>query len=234
MKKNPIEQLRFLQGELDQDLLDSDAYSKEEIQALIRQEGPRPKVIPFQQFFGFAAAAAVILVTASVLWTFTTNEPIDHLKLSHNNVEDDKVRLKRKGNFDNIFVVAQRGARQFKLKEGDRLIQGDQLGFFYSTDEPGYLAVFALTEDSEVTLLFPAGKKSSDPITVGNQVPIPDGAVIDQGKGCEWILGVFSDTPLDTDPMIGVFKNASRGKNCELVVPEISDTRSIRVFPVGF
>ncbi|MBL8955353.1 MAG: DUF4384 domain-containing protein [Myxococcaceae bacterium] len=93
-------------------------------------------------------------------------------------------------------LAVQRGGQQFLAPSGARLQKGDQLGFFYSSDRDGYLTVFYADAVGAPVRIFPARGDASAKIAAGEKVRLSDGAVLDDGSGCEWAIGVFTPAPL--------------------------------------
>ena len=103
-----------------------------------------------------------------------------------------------------------------------------------SSERNGYLAVFSSDNREEVALLYPAGGLSSAPILSGYKSPLVDGAVVGEGQGCEWLVAVFSDTPLKVKDMTRAIKTAQRAMKddtCELKVV-VKNARNVRILPV--
>ncbi|MCP4675519.1 MAG: DUF4384 domain-containing protein [Deltaproteobacteria bacterium] len=168
-----------------------------------------------------AAAVLVVGLAAVYFWQPSKEHPYD-----------PGSKLAIKGSADNLFVAVQRGPSQFTARPFDRLEEGDQLGLFYSAETPGYLAVFSLDGEGEASLLYPAEGIKSAAIAANERVPLSDGATVSQGSGCEWIVAVFSHLPLPVDKTAETIRQATRNiKECHLEL-EISNARTIHVFPV--
>ena len=171
-----------------------------------------------------AAASALLVVTAGLLLT------------PPQGVERDTAPgagMVPKGGGDQLAVAVQRGTHRFTARPGDRLLEGDRIGLFYSAAEDGHLAVIHLDQSGATTLLFPAGRESSAAIRAGTEQPLPDGGVVEGGAGCEWLIAVFSEQPLALPAMTGPIAAAGRaGPGCGSLRIEIPDARRVRVFPV--
>ena len=76
------------------------------------------------------------------------------------------------------------------------LAAGDRLGLAFS-GPVGHLRVFAASADGVAALHPLAG--ASTAIAAGEDVPLPAGAVLTPGEDCEWIVGLFSSTPIPLD-----------------------------------
>jgi hypothetical protein len=132
-----------------------------------------------------------------------------------------------KGMDDRLEVAAQRGEERFRLRPNDSIRAGDRLGFFYSARSPGYLAVISVDDEGVFSILQP-----STHIQIGEEVPLPNGAVADEGTGCEWIVAVFSEASIPIGELRKQIESAPRtAESCELV-PAISRARSVRVIPL--
>jgi len=140
--------------------------------------------------------------------------------------------LTLKGPEDLLAVAVQRGDRRFTAQPGDRLLPGDRIGLFYTAAADGYLLVLHLDEQGQRTLLFPAGGTRSGRISAGAAVPLPDGGVVEDGSGCEFLIAVFSEQPLAAAELNRQLAAAERsGPGCRLRV-DLPDARTVHVFPV--
>jgi hypothetical protein len=145
---------------------------------------------------------------------------------------EEQPSLTPKGMDDRVEVAAQRGPDRFRLGANERLAAGDRLGFFYSAERPGHLMLLAVDEEGTVTTLHPGQGELSAPIQAGQDVSLPDGAVADEGRGCEWIVAVFSDRPLTVRDVHQRIQSAPRGTTDCTLEPRILDARSVRVLPL--
>jgi hypothetical protein len=98
-----------------------------------------------------------------------------------------------------LHVAAERSGHTFRVVDGSVLQTGDQLGFFYTAERPGYLMILYADEEGEIIRLYPALKPHSAAAAEGKNIRIPDGAELSPGEGCEWVVGLFSDRPLTGD-----------------------------------
>ena len=176
------------------------------------------KSLSFSNRFIPIAATAVLLVVVS-LTIFS-------------NIENDKQfgNLSVKGSGDTFFVAVKRGVSKFLAKPLEKLEQGDKLVFFYSSNASGYLAVFNLDMNSKVTLIYPSKGTSSIKVNSGNEVSLPDGGIVEQGSGCEWLISVFSEEPLLIDDLKSKIADSAKNiKGCyfDLTIPK---TRTVQVF----
>jgi len=57
----------------------------------------------------------------------------------------------------------------------------------------------------------------------GREVRIPDGAVVGEGNGCEWVIGFWSDEPLlEGAAKTAVARMLAAREGCSLGAPELS------------
>jgi hypothetical protein len=139
--------------------------------------------------------------------------------------------LSVKGDSDGLFVAVQRGVSQYTLQPMDTLRAGDVIGLFYSAKTEGYLAVFGLDSRRDITLLYPSNHSRSARIPPADRAPLSDGATVKGGKGCEWLVGVFSDAPLDLNEVAETLRQGTNGRErCDLLV-RIPGARSVQVVP---
>jgi hypothetical protein len=183
---------------------------------------PKPRVHAISKKYALIAAAAVLIagiaavLTISRPWS-TGPKPGEGLVV--------------KGPADRLQIAVQRDEVQFTARPLDRLLEGDRLGLFYSADKAGYLAVIDMDDEGQTTILYPSGSPQSAPMAAGVTVPIPDGAIVRDGEGCEWVVAVFSDKPLSTAFLKESIGRANLSRQtCELEI-DIPGTRQIRILP---
>ncbi len=169
------------------------------------------------------AATILVVLVAGLLW---------QLKLT----ESETSSLVVKGDDDELHVAVERQGSRFVLRPGSKLKTNDVLGFFYSTDTAGYLAVFNLDNAGVPELLYPAGQTQSASVEPGLKVPLPDGGVVQAGQVREWFIAVFSDEPLvlrDVAEIIAARKRAStKSETFESSLKiNINGARSVRIIP---
>jgi hypothetical protein len=127
-----------------------------------------------------------------------------------------------------LHVAAERSGHTFRVQDGSILQTGDQLGFFYTAERPGYLMILYADEEGEIVRLFPALKPQSAIAAEGKNIRIPDGAELSPGEGCEWVLGLFSDQPFTGDQAReAVGRMLGERKGCRL------DASSAKLHGVG-
>jgi len=111
--------------------------------------------------------------------------------------EEERI-LRPKGTWQ-LHVAAERSGHTFRVQNGSILQTGDQLGFFYTAERPGYLMILYADEEGEIIRLFPALEPQSAIADEGKNIRVPDGAKLSPGEGCEWVVGLFSDQPITGD-----------------------------------
>ncbi len=136
-----------------------------------------------------------------------------------------KPQLVMKGAPITLKIAVERGAHRFTATPGARLDAGDRLGFFYSSAQPGYLAVFNRDQSGQVVPLFPHLPQSAK-VAAGSSVPLPDGATVERGSGCEWFVAVFSKAPRSMEMLRKKVQAAQAGPECKLTLP-IDDAQAI-------
>jgi hypothetical protein len=149
-----------------------------------------------------AAAALLLCVVAVGLFLFLRSEgPGPEFRI--------------KGPFQ-IHVAVQRGEQRFVAASGDRFEAGDVLGFFYTAPEDGYLSVLFIDSRENITRVFPG--RIPGRVRPGVERPLPDGAVLEPGEGCEWIVGFFSREPADLEELEALLRRAvqDRRPDCTL------------------
>ncbi len=157
------------------------------------------------------ALAAVLVLTVTGQWTTPTAPPI-HLTPKGAPVAEPPAAPD-----DILHVAAEREGKRWRLRNGETVRAGDALGFFYTAESPGWLLLSHVDEAGETTALYPARGQASGQIAPGAEVPLADGAVLAQGDGCEWLVAVFTDTPLTRRDVDQALAKAAREANgCEL------------------
>ena len=146
---------------------------------------------PAARWWGLLAAAAAIVVTVTTLALSESQE--DPLVPKG----PDLVEIGAVHTSDAIHLGVLRDGVTFRAVSGDALRTGDLVRFFYSAESAGYVALFHLSADREVATLYPAEERSSAPIAAGREVALDSGATLEGDDACEWVIGVFSDAPLD-------------------------------------
>ncbi len=166
------------------------------------------------------AAAAVLVFGLAVYFT---------LAPSH---EEKAFPLRIKGFEDRISVVVQRGTKQFVLAPLDKLQKGDRLAITYSANRAGFLLIVSRDTEGRATLLYPTTGTESAPISADENIPLKEGGFVEQGTGCEWVIAVFSDEPLDVGRVLrAVEESRKNSKECGIETT-IPGARSVRITPV--
>ena len=183
----------------------------------------QPRIrIALRPYFWIVAATAV-LVLAVVVFRSASRQ-----------AAHPEAALSIKGTADLLDVAVKRGAAEFTARPLDRLAEGDKLGFFYSSTRDGFLAVFNIDNDNSVTRLYPALEAHSASIGQASHTPLPDGAFVRDGLGCEWIVAVFSDKALDLEKISELLRGADTTDSpatCPLTV-HVPGARTVVVLPL--
>jgi hypothetical protein len=181
-----------------------------------RGEERRIPPFPWRSSIGLLAAAAAVLVGLRVYAPSAES--------------GESLRPKGADRFD---VAVQRGQDRFRLAAHAKVLPGDQLGFFYSSSTKGHLAILSVDAAGSVDVLHPSNSASSTQIEAGVHVPLPDGAIASGGSGCEWIVGVFSDAPIDIRQLRSILKSSPRSTaDCNLD-PHVPSARAVQTIPVA-
>lgn len=181
-----------------------------------------PVIIPSarNRYLRLGAVAAILVVALSVFFFNLLNGP------QHN--EEDQFLIK--GATDRLYVGINRKNRVFRAARLQQLKRGDRLGFFYSSEKAGYLAVLNRDGQGKVSVLYPPKGDISGAVEKGEDISISDGAVVEEGARCEWIVGVFSDTPLYLDMVSKKIENGTVNGQCNLDL-QIEKARTISILP---
>lgn len=184
-----------------------------------------------------AAAALALIVSAAAiaLWNpnrLTTDPHRETSSEAQPSVALSEHRFKVKGFEDTFLVAVRRGERvNVATQEINHLKTGDQLGMFYSALNPGYLMVVNIDQAGRTSILYPAGQRRSAAIAAGENRSLADGAVVNEGTGCEWITAIFSDAPLEIATVKAAIETSQkRDNNCTLDV-SIPKARTVKIVP---
>ncbi len=115
--------------------------------------------------------------------------------------------LRAKGGFS-LHIAAKRAAQVFRIQDGDRLQDGDQLGFFYTSQQRGFFTLFHLDEVGVITRLVPAASETMLALDPATQAALPDGAILSAGTGCEWLVGFYAQQAIPYQRMIDSLKTS--------------------------
>jgi hypothetical protein len=185
---------------------------------------PAPRPSGFVPRLAWIAACLIALVAGGLsVWVYLSRE--------REPVPSEGFLLK--GGADTMVLAVQRGNTRFTARPGDRLEEGDRLGFFYSAMSAGHLAVIDLTASGESTVLFPQGSQSSSPIPPGERLALPDNGTVGKVESCEWLVAIFSDRPLplsDLKERLSAEVKAA-GPGCKLE-PKVPGARTVWAFPL--
>jgi hypothetical protein len=122
-------------------------------------------------------------------------------------------------------VHVKRGERVFPLHDGDALAPGDQLGFVYTLAQPGYVVVFGIDDTGAITRYFPAAGAGAAHLAAAGRAQLPVGIELDQHRGTERIVALFSDRQIDDASARGAltaaFERARRSERDLSAMPRV-------------
>lgn len=183
------------------------------------EAGPLAPLLKFPRLVRIVAAPVLALAAALIAFVWTGRGPDD--------------RLTPKGSAWSLELAVQRGGQQFRAPSGATLRTGDQLGLFYSAGSDGWLTVLYADDHGEPTRIFPAREQGSAKIAAGKNLPLRDGAVLGEGQGCEWVIGVFTKAPLSAARSAELVKQmVSSRHGCTLSSPPAEAHAETRVVVV--
>jgi len=108
--------------------------------------------------------------------------------------DPNAVRLKGGARLE-LFV--KRGSAAVPLRDGAALAPGDRVGFVYSLPAPRHLLLLGIDDTGAITRYFPADGHASAALPAGARVQLPVAVELDQHRGQERIVALFSTEPLD-------------------------------------
>jgi hypothetical protein len=178
-----------------------------------------PTLLSFPRYMpALAASLTLAVIGGTVLFAMNADRPLR-----------PRGDPERKDTRDDLTILVKRGGELLPSGAADRLEVGDHVGFFYSSDRPGYLMIIH-RDEVEVSVLDPAEAKQSRRIEAMDGARL-GGAEITPGKSCEWFIGVFSDEPLESrDVRAAVARSVSRQGDCALEVA-VPGARAVAVHP---
>ncbi len=164
--------------------------------------------------FRFLAPIAALGLLLGSLWLtniFFEEQPGEHVQ-------------RIKGAFK-LQVAVQRVEDRFVARSGDEFQSGDALGFFYSSAKDGFLSVIFYDAQGNQEKVFPTEQKGAAAVKAGVEVALPDGAVVEDGQGCEWIVALFAEAKFDPGSLSLQIQEAARaaGPGCRLSLQKIVD-----------
>lgn len=172
-----------------------------------------------QNGFTLAAALATVLVLSVGTYTHFAAQPASDV-------------LVLKGQGDQLAVAVSRAGRKFALRPFDKVEAGDQLGFFYTAAKPGYFGLVAVDRRGDRSILLPTPGEALRKIDAATQKPLLDGAIVEQGTGCEWLLAVFANEAFGQQELEQALQPLRlHEKDCRAEI-EIEWARTIVVFPL--
>jgi hypothetical protein len=130
-----------------------------------------------------------------------------------------------------LFVAVERQGTRYTLHPQGQLKVGDRIGLFYSAKRDGYLSVLALDQKGAVTRIYPSKGSKSAFVPKADRTSLSTGALVQEGKGCEWLVAVFSDKPLDLDTLARAIRKAKHAeRSCGLAL-KFAGARTVFILP---
>ncbi|MBN1961413.1 MAG: DUF4384 domain-containing protein [Deltaproteobacteria bacterium] len=173
----------------------------------------------------FACGVILLVLSATTLLS-------DLLDSGLNLITSNTPNIIYKGLNEKLYVAIERMGKRFRLTKGERLCNGDRVGFFYSASTPAYLALLSVSANGESTILFPREDEQSRAIAAGEEIALPVNGIFERKSRCEWIIGVFSTTPQQLITLISIAKQAAlqASADCDIAY-KISDARIVIIKP---
>ena len=158
---------------------------------------------------GVAAAAAAFL-----LWLKPPEPPSD---------------ARVKGGFS-LTVALERGSLRSIAAPGAALLAGDVLGFFTSAPKDGRVLLLFADAVGKVSRISAA--VGGTPVSRGPNKPFPDGAVLEAGRGCEWIVAFFDAGTIDESKATLALRAAVGRANADCALPPLDFNGTTATFPM--
>lgn len=124
-----------------------------------------------------------------------------------------------------LHVGIKRGDRVLRRKAGSVFHTGDELGFFYTAPQPGYLSIVFVDSSGAEAILFPRTGSKAASVPAGSEVRLDAGGQLTATMDCEWVVGAYSEAPFDSRLPIDAIQSATGtlGRDCALDVDETLD-----------
>lgn len=176
-----------------------------------------------------ATGLAGALLAAAAVWLLAVRPAVPEAPVAPGGTPsavDGGSGLVVKGERDRILVAAKRGTTSFRVQPGDQLKTGDVVGLFYSAEAAGHVGVWHLDGQLQPTRVLQTA------VEPGVEVALPNNAIMSEGEGCEWFVGVFSADPLAAANVEAQLRAARlQPSTCDLRAT-VAGARSVRVVPV--
>lgn len=95
-------------------------------------------------------------------------------------------------------LVSKRGEQQFKVNEDEILQENDALRFVLFTGEAGFIYVFSMDTEGDVSPFYPDSYPNNDPLPMFLDGPgrheLPGSVILDDNLGYEYFVVAFSDS----------------------------------------
>ena len=182
----------------------------------------RKKIVTLAVSF---AAAAMLVIGLMSFWPEHRMETSD---------------ISYKGSFA-FSAVVKRNHNQFKLQSGSTLQKNDALRFVVQTGGVGYVYIFDLDANGNITSLYPFGDTESNlpaiAIASAGQHTLDDSIVLDDSTGVEHLVAVFSQTPFNTGlinaQMAKMMVQGNKEHGDSLKMPDIGLPQQLKNASVG-
>ncbi|MDX2022326.1 MAG: DUF4384 domain-containing protein [Deltaproteobacteria bacterium] len=115
--------------------------------------------------------------------------------------------VRTKGSFA-LTVVCKRGDSMFTIADGQSVQAGDRLRFEYTQAQPGFLMVFSVDDAGQIFPYYDEASLHSVPVQAGNQVALPGSVELDDHKGFERVVALWSAVPLSGEAVRGAVTQA--------------------------
>ncbi len=120
--------------------------------------------------------------------------------------------------------------RSLAAVSGQRLEDADQLRLSYSAKRSGRLSLVWVDGAGSVTVLRPGELAPSAEISAGEDRPLEPALRVTPGTGCEWLVAVFSDQPLQPEYLTLALQHAPRpAEACSLELADLPGARHVEV-----
>lgn len=111
---------------------------------------------------------------------------------------EDAVRIKGEA----LHVYFERAGAAPEPVTPDLLLRaGDRLRFAYAAPSPGWITILDKDGTGQVSVFYPFHAQGGAPIQAGSADPLPGTIALDDARGPEWLVAVFSPQPIDVSSL---------------------------------
>ena len=114
-----------------------------------------------------------------------------------------------------VQIIAKRTETQFEVLNDQELKKGDMLRFMVTIGTKGYLAIFSLDKNLNVSHFYPDTdtKVNDSPLFINRsgKIELPESIILDENLGIEYLVVVFREKPFSREKLVNnILKTAKQ------------------------